>query len=106
MIVGTSGVVNATWRDTDAGAVVSVTGGRVDAVAATGSSLLLAVATGDDSEIVELDTTTGKELHRAGVKGSPRPAARPRHRDLVPHRTARPGSHTGSASDSACVRCG
>ncbi|WP_143650923.1 hypothetical protein [Streptomyces phaeoluteigriseus] len=57
MIVGTSGtsgssgVVNATLRDTDAGAAVSVTGGRVDAVAATGSSLLLAVATGDDSEI-------------------------------------------------------
>lgn len=66
---GSSGVVNATLRDTDAGAAVSVTGGRVDAVAATGSSLLLAVATGDDSEIVELDMTTGKELHRAGVKG-------------------------------------
>ncbi|KOU56728.1 hypothetical protein ADK57_41335 [Streptomyces sp. MMG1533] len=75
VIVGASGTsdspgtVKATLKRTDAATTVSVTGGRVDAVATTGSSLLLAAATGDDTEIVELDTTTGKELHRARVKG-------------------------------------
>ncbi|MEU9666590.1 hypothetical protein AB0E25_13540 [Streptomyces bobili] len=77
VIVGTAGtsdspgVVKTTLSGTLAETTVSVSGGRVDAVAATGSSLLLAMATGDDTEIVELDTTTGRELHRATVKGVP-----------------------------------
>ncbi|MFD5255015.1 hypothetical protein ACFWM5_19490 [Streptomyces bobili] len=66
-----SGVVNATLIRTDGETTVSVTGGRVDAVAATGTSVLLAVATDGDTEIVELDTITGQELHRATVKGLP-----------------------------------
>ncbi|MER5216118.1 hypothetical protein ABT063_37710 [Streptomyces sp. NPDC002838] len=65
-----SGTVKATLTRAAAETTVSVSGGRVDAVAATGSSVLIAAATGSgDTEIVELDATTGKELHRARVKG-------------------------------------
>jgi hypothetical protein len=64
-----AGAVRTTLKRTDTETTVSVTGGRVDAVTATDSSLLIAAATGDDTEIMELDTTTGKELHRARVKG-------------------------------------
>ncbi|WP_328439574.1 hypothetical protein OHA71_25365 [Streptomyces sp. NBC_00444] len=59
----------ATLTRTAASTTVTVAGGRVDAVTATGSSLLIAAASGDDTEILELDATTGKELHRARVKG-------------------------------------
>jgi hypothetical protein len=67
---GTSGgaVKVALTRGGDA-TVVSVHGGRVDAVAATDSSVVVAVATGGGTELVEVDATTGKELHRARVKG-------------------------------------
>ncbi|WP_369247554.1 hypothetical protein [Streptomyces sp. R41] len=66
---GKSGAVKvALRRDADATAV-SVDGGRADAVAATGSSIVVAVAAGGDTELVEVDATTGKELHRARVKG-------------------------------------
>ncbi|MFH8750595.1 hypothetical protein ACH4GK_16475 [Streptomyces rimosus] len=54
-------------RGTDATAV-SVNGGRVDAVRATGSSIVVAVAKGKDTELVEVDATSGKELHRARIK--------------------------------------
>ncbi|WP_050514427.1 hypothetical protein [Streptomyces rimosus] len=47
---------------------VSVNGGRVDAVRATGSSIVVAAAKGKDTELVEVDATSGKELHRARVK--------------------------------------
>ncbi|MGW6910183.1 hypothetical protein [Streptomyces sp. NPDC054940] len=66
---GSSGSLKAKLTRTAAQTTVSVAGGRVDAVAATGSSLLIAAASGDDTEILELDATTGKELHRARVKG-------------------------------------
>lgn len=49
--------------------VVSVDGGRADAVAATDSSVVVAAATGSDTELVEVDASTGKELHRARIKG-------------------------------------
>lgn len=66
----TSGPVKATLTRAVAHTAVSVSGGRVDAVAATGSSVLIAAATDSgDTEMLELDTTTGKELHRARVKG-------------------------------------
>ncbi|MFE0255472.1 hypothetical protein [Streptomyces sp. NPDC059010] len=66
---GSTGSLKATLTRTAAQTTVSVAGGRVDAVASTGSSLLIAVASGDGTEILELDATTGKELHRARVKG-------------------------------------
>ncbi|MFD7668990.1 hypothetical protein [Streptomyces sp. NPDC059788] len=47
---------------------LSVSGGRVDAVQATGSSIVVAAARGKDTELVEVDATSGKELHRAVVK--------------------------------------
>ncbi|MFI9762426.1 hypothetical protein ACIHFB_31395 [Streptomyces sp. NPDC051963] len=66
---GGSGAVKASLKREANATTVSVTGGRVDAVTATaGSTLLVAVATGDDTEILELDATTGEELHRVKVK--------------------------------------
>ncbi|KUN94491.1 hypothetical protein [Streptomyces caeruleatus] len=64
-----SGAVKVTLTRGDGETAVSVAGGRVDAVAATDSSIVVAAATGGDTELVEIDTTTGKELHRARVKG-------------------------------------
>ncbi|WP_053696776.1 hypothetical protein [Streptomyces sp. NRRL F-5755] len=54
-------------RGTDATAV-SVNGGRVDAVRVTGSSIVVAVGEGKDTELVEVGATSGKELHRARIK--------------------------------------
>ncbi|MGW3120557.1 hypothetical protein ACWDBW_25980 [Streptomyces sp. NPDC001107] len=66
---GRSGAVRTTVTRNAAATTVSVEGGRADAVAATGSSIVIAASTGNDTELVELDATTGKELHRARVKG-------------------------------------
>ncbi|MEU8991570.1 hypothetical protein AB0C98_35175 [Streptomyces sp. NPDC048558] len=63
-----SGDIKVSLKRTDAETVVTVDGGRVDAVAATGSSIVVAAATGNDTELVEVDATSGKELHRARVK--------------------------------------
>jgi hypothetical protein len=64
--------VRTTVTRTSAATTVSVTGGRVDGVAATtattDSSIVLAVAVGDDTELIEIDTDTGKEHHRARIK--------------------------------------
>ncbi|MEV6180796.1 hypothetical protein [Streptomyces sp. NPDC052015] len=48
---------------------VSVTGARADAVAARGSSIVVAAAKGDDTELIEVDAHSGKELRRATVRG-------------------------------------
>lgn len=64
-----SGGVKVTLARTAAETVVTVDGGRVDAVAATASSIVVAAATGNDTELVEVDAGSGKELHRAQVKG-------------------------------------
>lgn len=67
---GSDGTVKATLKRAANATTVSVTGGRVDAVTSTiGSTLLIAAATGDDTEILELDATTGEELHHVKVKG-------------------------------------
>ncbi|MDF6044305.1 hypothetical protein LRD69_19625 [Streptomyces sp. JH14] len=65
---GRSGDVKVSLTRSAAETVVRVDGGRVDAVAATGSSLVVAVATGNDTELVEVDSASGKELHRARTK--------------------------------------
>ncbi|WP_282702884.1 hypothetical protein [Streptomyces sp. CC219B] len=64
-----SGPLRTDLTRTDTATTVSVAGGRPDAVAATGSSIVLAVSTGQDTEIVELDAVSGKQLHRARVEG-------------------------------------
>lgn len=67
---GKSGAgVKVTLTRRAAETAVSVDGGRADAVAATDSSVVVAAAIGNDTELVEVDATTGKELHRARVKG-------------------------------------
>ncbi|MFY1677455.1 MULTISPECIES: hypothetical protein [unclassified Streptomyces] len=63
-----SGDIKVSLRRTTAGTVVTVDGGRADAVAATASSIVVAAATGNDTELVEVDAASGKELHRARVK--------------------------------------
>ncbi|WP_217209937.1 hypothetical protein [Streptomyces sp. AC550_RSS872] len=60
--------VKISLKRTAAETVVTVDGGRVDAVAATDSSIVVAAATGNDTELVEVDAANGKELHRARVK--------------------------------------
>ncbi|MEV6480392.1 hypothetical protein [Streptomyces sp. NPDC051576] len=49
--------------------VVSVDGGRVDAVQASKSTVVVAVNRGQDSDLVELDRTSGRELRHVAVKG-------------------------------------
>ncbi|MGW3410867.1 hypothetical protein [Streptomyces sp. NPDC000888] len=66
---GSSGDVKVSLTRSAAETVVSVDGGRTDAVAATDSSIVVAVADGSDTELVEVDSATGRELHRARVKG-------------------------------------
>ncbi|WEB44294.1 hypothetical protein MOV08_36715 [Streptomyces yunnanensis] len=66
---GTSGPPKATLTRTATETAVAVGGGRVDAVAAKGSSVVLAAATVNDTELVEPDAATGKELHYARIRG-------------------------------------
>ncbi|MFG2129037.1 hypothetical protein ACGFNV_14730 [Streptomyces sp. NPDC048751] len=53
----------------DSATTVSVSGGRVDAVAADGASIVVAVGVGGDTEVVEVDARDGRELHRVRVEG-------------------------------------
>ena len=48
-----------------------MSGGRVDAVAATGSSIVVAVGVRSGTELVEVDARDGRELHRVRVEGLP-----------------------------------
>ncbi|MFJ9741917.1 hypothetical protein [Streptomyces sp. NPDC101166] len=54
---------------------MTVAGGRVDGVAAHGSAIVLAVADGDSTQVIEIDAAGGEERHRvriAGMTASPR----------------------------------
>lgn len=62
------GGVRATVTPTADATIVSVDGGRVDAVTAEGSSILIAAGVGGDTELLELDTATGRVLRRARVR--------------------------------------
>ncbi|MFD5266958.1 hypothetical protein [Streptomyces sp. NPDC058335] len=66
---GASGKVRVSVTGNAAGTAVSVDGGRADAVAATGTSIVVAAATGGDTDLVEVDAGTGEELRRARVEG-------------------------------------
>ncbi|OKI09811.1 hypothetical protein A6A06_04025 [Streptomyces sp. CB02923] len=65
---GKSGQVKVSVDGGADATTVSVNGGRVDAVQAAGSSIVVAAAKGKDTELVEVDATSGKELHRARIK--------------------------------------
>ncbi|MGW4087120.1 hypothetical protein ACWEGS_29215 [Streptomyces sp. NPDC004822] len=64
-----SGAIKVSLERTAAETAVTVDGGRVDAVAATDSSVVVAAGTGNDTELVEVDATSGRQLHRVRVKG-------------------------------------
>ncbi|WRZ91612.1 hypothetical protein OHB54_22565 [Streptomyces sp. NBC_01007] len=49
--------------------VVSAVGGRVDAVQASKNTVVVAVNFGKDSDLIELDRGSGRELRRVTVKG-------------------------------------
>ncbi|NED31364.1 hypothetical protein [Streptomyces sp. SID8499] len=61
--------VRAALSHVDGATVVSVTGGRVDAVQATEGTVVLAVNRGQDSDLVELDRASGRELRRVTADG-------------------------------------
>ncbi|GGU32760.1 hypothetical protein [Streptomyces lavendofoliae] len=63
-----SGGIKVSLDRTTSATVVTVDGGRVDAVAATDTSIVVAAAAGNDTELVELDAAGGKELRRARVE--------------------------------------
>ncbi|WP_330349058.1 hypothetical protein [Streptomyces sp. NBC_00582] len=63
------GAVRAAVTRTAGATTVSVTGGRVDAVAARGTTVVIAVAAGGDTELVEIDTVGGGERRRARIGG-------------------------------------
>ncbi|MFF8191303.1 hypothetical protein ACF05L_10610 [Streptomyces bobili] len=65
----TSGKVRVSVTRNAAGTAVSVDGGRADAVAATGTSIVVAASTGGDTDLVEVDAGTGREMRRARVEG-------------------------------------
>ncbi|MGV9449998.1 hypothetical protein [Streptomyces sp. NPDC003635] len=66
---GRVGRADVTLTRTETATTVSVAAGRPDAVVATDSSIVIAVATEEDTELIEIDATTGGELHRARVEG-------------------------------------
>ncbi|MFE4818933.1 hypothetical protein ACFRFU_21325 [Streptomyces sp. NPDC056704] len=61
--------VKVTLKHADEATVVSVHGGRVDAVQASKNAVVVAVNRGEDSDLIELDRTSGRELRRVAVKG-------------------------------------
>ncbi|WP_432158274.1 hypothetical protein [Streptomyces sp. bgisy153] len=67
----TAGEVGAALTRTPAATLVSVTGGRVDAVAATKDTIVIAAAHGGATDLVELDAATGRERHRATLDALP-----------------------------------
>ncbi|MFI1702043.1 hypothetical protein [Streptomyces bobili] len=64
-----SGKVRVSVTRNAADTAVSVDGGRADAVAATGTTIVVAASTGGDTDLVEVDAGTGRELRRARVEG-------------------------------------
>ncbi|OIJ85491.1 hypothetical protein, partial [Streptomyces colonosanans] len=61
--------VKVTLKHADKATVVSAVGGRVDAVDATQDTVVVAVNRGQDSDLIELDRASGRELRRVAVKG-------------------------------------
>lgn len=61
--------VKVTLRNTDGATVVSAAGGRVDAVQASKTTVVVAVNIGEDSDLIELDRGNGRELRRVTVEG-------------------------------------
>ncbi|WP_223126093.1 hypothetical protein [Streptomyces sp. TRM68367] len=61
--------VKVTLKNTDEATVVSAVGGRVDAVQASKNTVVVAVNTGEDSDLIELDRRSGRELRRVTAKG-------------------------------------
>ncbi|MEU3843879.1 hypothetical protein AB0E88_28075 [Streptomyces sp. NPDC028635] len=68
---GDAGGVALGLRRTVTATTVTVRRGRVDAVAATATSVVLAVADGKDTQVVEIDAGTGEEMHRVRVPDHP-----------------------------------
>ncbi|MFF8591157.1 hypothetical protein ACF061_06880 [Streptomyces sp. NPDC015220] len=66
---GPGATVEVTLRRADGATVVSVDGGRVDALQASGGTVAVAVNRGQDSDLVELDRASGRELGRVTVTG-------------------------------------
>ncbi|MEU2285893.1 hypothetical protein ABZ614_28845 [Streptomyces sp. NPDC013178] len=66
---GGSAAVGTTLTRTSAATTVRVAGGRVDGVEATGSSIVIAAAAGDDTWLIEIDAHTGSERHRVRIEG-------------------------------------
>lgn len=61
--------VKVTLKNADDATVVSAVGGRIDAMQASKSSVVVAVNFGEDSDLIELDRRSGRELRRVTVKG-------------------------------------
>ncbi|UXY28979.1 hypothetical protein [Streptomyces sp. HUAS TT20] len=61
--------VKVTLKNADGATVVSAVGGRVDAVQASKNTVVVAVNIGEDSDLIELDRGSGRELRRVTVKG-------------------------------------
>jgi len=61
--------VKVTLKNADEATVVSAAGGRVDAVQASKNTVVVAVNIGEDSDLIELDRRSGRELRRVTVKG-------------------------------------
>jgi len=61
--------VKLTLRNAAGATVVSAVGGRVDAVQASKNTVVVAVNIGQDSDLIELDRRSGRELRRVTVKG-------------------------------------
>ncbi|MFF3845990.1 hypothetical protein [Streptomyces sp. NPDC002328] len=66
---GSPARVRATLTRTADATTVSVAGGRVDGVAAHGASIVLAVAAGTGTEVIEIDAAGGEERHRVRLDG-------------------------------------
>ncbi|MET9294427.1 hypothetical protein [Streptomyces sp. NPDC003077] len=66
-----SGALKVTLERHADHSVLTAQGGRVDGVAATGNSVVAAIATAGHTELVELDATTGRELHRTKLPDLP-----------------------------------
>ncbi|MCD9880180.1 hypothetical protein [Streptomyces guryensis] len=61
--------VKVTLKNADEATVVSAVGGRVDALQASKNTVVIAVNFGEDSDLIELDRRSGRELRRVTVKG-------------------------------------
>ncbi|MEV6836726.1 hypothetical protein AB0N17_19830 [Streptomyces sp. NPDC051133] len=61
--------VKLTLKNAGGTTVVSAVGGRVDALQASKNTVVIAVNFGEDSDLIDLDRRSGRELRRVTVKG-------------------------------------